>query len=233
MTAFNPTQKLTILKHLAGGKNVDLVATIMHCKPSDIIEAAKGHGYPDVEKLKWAADILEKKLEDDDQPTASTLPASAPRAASLPNLPAHGTLPPVSRPDEIRILINTAKAHPAKRIQAAGDRLIDQVNKLRALIVEDDEKHAARRQAETEKAAARAEVERLEKQLAAAKARLRPAKKTATKLDTKKAYEPSIGGPTAADIRAWARENDVQCPATGRVPGDVRDAYDDAHQQVA
>lgn len=190
MTAFTPTQKLTILKHLAGGKNVDLVATIMHCKPADIIEAAKGHGYPDVEKLKWAADILEKKLEDDDQPTASTLPAGAPRAASVPNLPAHGTLPPVSRPDEIRILINTAKAHPSKRIQAAGDRLIDQVNKLRALIVEDQEKHAARRQAEAEKAAARAEVERLEKQLAAAKAKLRgPAKpkpvgKTETKANT-------------------------------------------------
>lgn len=177
MTSFNPTQKLTILKHLAGGKSADLVAVIMKCKPADIIEAAKAHGYPDVEKIKWAVDILEKKLEDDAQPPASAVPAHAPRESfgtrpgTVPAQPS--TLPPVARPDEIRILINTAKDHPSKRIQAQGNRIIDAIDKLKDLIHEDQEKNAEKRAAEAAKAAARAEIERLEAQLAAAKAKLR------------------------------------------------------------
>jgi hypothetical protein len=37
------------------------------------------------------------------------------------------------------------------------------------------------------------------------------------------------GGPSAADVRAWARENGWDVPERGRVSSEVREAYDAAH----
>lgn len=37
------------------------------------------------------------------------------------------------------------------------------------------------------------------------------------------------GGPTAAEVRAWARENGWDVPARGRVSAEVREAYAAAH----
>ncbi|WP_110180477.1 histone-like nucleoid-structuring protein Lsr2 [Nocardioides solisilvae] len=37
------------------------------------------------------------------------------------------------------------------------------------------------------------------------------------------------GGPSAADIRAWAKENGYDLSERGRVPAEVRQAYDAAH----
>lgn len=233
MTTIEITQplKLTILKHLASGKTADVVATIVKLPRDRVVDIASHHGYPDTEKLAWAADILAKKIEDSDKDASITerpdltrtlRTQTAGAATSTPAAPA-----PSTRPDEIRILLNTAKAHPSKRIQAAADRVFDQLDRVRALLREDQEKHAEKRAAAAAKAAARAEVERLEAQLAAAKAKLRgtPA--------TKAAAGAATDGPTAAEVRAWAAANHIDCPATGRVPGTVRDQYDAAHTDQA
>ena len=37
------------------------------------------------------------------------------------------------------------------------------------------------------------------------------------------------GGPAAAEIRSWARDNGFDVPERGRVSADVRDAYAAAH----
>jgi hypothetical protein len=37
------------------------------------------------------------------------------------------------------------------------------------------------------------------------------------------------GGPSAAEIRDWARENGWEVSDRGRVPAEVREAYDAAH----
>jgi hypothetical protein len=39
----------------------------------------------------------------------------------------------------------------------------------------------------------------------------------------------AAGGPTAAEIRAWARDNGHDVPERGRVSADVREAYAAAH----
>lgn len=36
-------------------------------------------------------------------------------------------------------------------------------------------------------------------------------------------------GPSAKDVREWARENGHDVPDRGRIPAEVRDAYDAAH----
>lgn len=218
-------QRLTVIKHLASGKAPDVVAAIASLDRSTIIDIGAHHGYPDTDKLKWAADVLQGKLDADRAPEpAPARPDTTVHVVTRPAAAAPSERPagPLTQPDEIRVLLNTAKAHPSKRIQKAADKVFDDIDRLRALIREDDEKHAARRKAEAQKAAARAEVERLEAQLAAAKAKLRGATPQATTAAT-------AGGPTAAEIRLWAASAGIDCPTVGRVPAAVREQYEKAH----
>ena len=39
----------------------------------------------------------------------------------------------------------------------------------------------------------------------------------------------SANGASAADVRVWARENGHSVPDRGRIPADIREAYDAAH----
>lgn len=39
----------------------------------------------------------------------------------------------------------------------------------------------------------------------------------------------ATGGPSAAEIRDWARENGHDVPDRGRIPAEIRDAYTAAH----
>lgn len=243
-----PEQRLTVVKHLAGGKGPDVVATITGLSRGVVIDIGSHHGYPDKEKLSWAADILAKKIADGDAPRedprreerarAGTPVTPTARPTSAPAAP----VTPLTRPDEIRILLNTAKGHPSKRIQAAADRIFDQVGRLRELIREDDEKNAEKRRAAAAKEAARAEVKRLEQQLADARAKLRGTKPPATTSPSRPAGttgQPSTSfvtaedleriGLTSKELRAWAGDHNIECSASGRVPRRVLAAYDDAH----
>lgn len=40
---------------------------------------------------------------------------------------------------------------------------------------------------------------------------------------------PVTGQPSAREIREWARENGRDVPDRGRIPADVREAYEQAH----
>lgn len=220
------TQRLTVVKHLAGGKSPDIVATITKIPRSEIVDIGAHHGYPDADKLKWAADILEKKVEDENSTAEITEGTQVPVVATRP--PATPTpAPPAAGTESILALVNSGKAHPSKRIQSAANKVLDDLAKLRHLIADDESKHAERRKAAAEKVAARSEVERLKKQLAEAQAKLRgrPAPAPAKVGDE--------SGPSAKDIRTWAAETGVECTAVGRVPASVREAYNAAHMQGA
>jgi hypothetical protein len=45
----------------------------------------------------------------------------------------------------------------------------------------------------------------------------------------RRAAAPAASGPTAAEVREWARENGWDVPDRGRVSAEVRSAYDAAH----
>jgi hypothetical protein len=45
----------------------------------------------------------------------------------------------------------------------------------------------------------------------------------------RRAAAPAAAGPTAAEVREWARENGWDVPDRGRVSAEVRSAYDAAH----
>jgi len=230
-----PVLRLTIVKHLANGRDLDFVASVVGISRPHVLEIASKHGYPKIDSLQRAVTLLEEKIDRDakDLPPSAYPAERAPRlatqapstsTASTASITPAAALTQQPGPDGVEALLNTAKAHPAKRIQAAADKALDAIAKLRTLVAEDEERHAERRKAEAEKAVARAEVERLEKQLAAAKAKLRGGILAST--------PKAATGSDSAEIRAWARQAGIECTAVGRVPNSVREAFE-AAQAVA
>jgi hypothetical protein len=192
------------------------------------------HGYPDAAKMRRAADTLDDTPA---APEAARKPAPTGPSTSISTAPstasAGGQTMTLTTPDHLLALINTAKGHPSKRIQAVGNKLLDDIDKLKRLIREDEEKHAERRRLAGEKAAAKAEVQRLEKELRDARAKARTTAAAGTPSRAVTADVLQRHGITAKDIRAWAAENGVDCPGIGVLPSRVAKAYDEAHQDQA
>lgn len=101
--------------------------------------------------------------------------------------------------------------HPRLAKQAAKVR--DAVAVLRELV----EGHEKRAEAEEQ-------VERLRRQLAEAEAKLRGVAGTGPARAMARAA--AAGRPEARLVRAWARQQGIECPATGRVPYAVVEAYE-------
>jgi hypothetical protein len=321
--------KLTILKHLAGGRDTDMVAAAMKMTRYQVIDIASCHGYPDPVKMAKAVTLITQRLdaetdpdhverqrrvdealhsdemegltttaatdldmtayvdgaitsdqlvdrtrarygldgeEKTDQPArrpkpptaatpASTNPPTAATPASTnpptPVEPAPTTEAtadsdlepapgPLTKPDEIRVLLNTAKTlTSSRRIERQMEKVLNEIARLRELVTAEQAKAeaAAAEKAEraAERQAARVEIQRLEEQLRQAKARLRGATPPKTAPAAASTSRPTVAGdPSAKEIRAWARQQpDLTCPATGRIPATVRTAYDAAHQTAA
>ncbi len=51
----------------------------------------------------------------------------------------------------------------------------------------------------------------------------------ATKRSGSSGGASASSGPAAREVREWARENDLEVPDRGRIPAEVREAYDAAH----
>jgi hypothetical protein len=82
---------------------------------------------------------------------------------------------------------------------------------------------------ERDKSAARAEVERLEAELAAAKAKLRGDATVKNPRGAAKVKQP-VGVPYS-EVRRWAQEQGIDVPAAGRITNAALQAYIDAHPQ--
>jgi hypothetical protein len=218
--ATDAATRITVLKHFVAGRDKAFIAAATGMSEDAVMSVATKHGYPKPESMERAIGILEKELNGDLPAATMSGPGPTRRIPAPLPVTVSTTFTPTGVPrvhDETKTLIAAAKGHPSKIVQRQADRVIDAIDRLRALIREDEEKHAEKRKAAEEKAAAKAEVERLKKQLEAAKAKLRPAKPVPN------------GNGDAARIRDWAREQNIAVPRTGRVPREVREAYETAH----
>ena len=115
------------------------------------------------------------------------------------------------------------------RLLANGDastraRTRNKAAKVRSLLDELRDTLNAEAEEDTQRESARKEIERLERELATAKARLRGGSSTQLDVDS------SV---SAADLRAWAARNGIECPPVGRVPNAVREAYEAAESDGA
>lgn len=225
----NDELRLTMLKHLASGKTLDQVATIVGKPRPLVLDVVSKHGYPN--SIPKGIEVLTKKIERDNAlPPArprtagqveTPVPPQAQRPPATPALPQTAPIATITGgSDTLRALIATGKTHSSKRIQAAADRALDAIAKLRHLLTEEEAKNAEKRRLVEERATRKAEVDRLEQQLADARAALRGT-----------AVASTTAGPDAKSIRTWAADNNIDCPAMGKVPTHVRDAYTAAHPQ--
>lgn len=77
------------------------------------------------------------------------------------------------------------------------------------------------------------EIDLNEKNAAALREALAPyvghARRSGGSRRAKKSAAAASSGPSAAEVREWARENGWDVPDRGRVSADVRQAYDAAH----
>lgn len=167
MTTVTAEQRLTIVKHLAAGKDLDWVAAATKFDRSVVLDIASRHGYPDQSKLAWARDVLAEKAQ---QPAPTPAPAAAPQAVARPAAPG---VAPQQQPT-VGALIAAGRASGSKRITAQADRVAAGITKLGDMLAAERAKVEARRKQAEAKRQAREEVERLQQELAAARAKLRP-----------------------------------------------------------
>lgn len=179
MTTVTAEQRLTIVKHLAAGKDLDWVAAATRFDRSVVLDIASRHGYPDQSKLAWARDVLAEKAQ---QPAPAQTPAPAVAAPAVTR-PAPGGTPQQQQPT-VGALIAAGRASGSKRITAQAERVAAGITKLGDMLAAERAKIEARREREQAKvearrereaaaARAREEVLRLEKELAAAREKLR------------------------------------------------------------
>lgn len=235
-TAPSPHDRLTIVKLLAKGQTPEFVASAMRMTREDVLIVAGEHGYPDRSKLAWAADILAKQDAADDVPeaehttvrdlhptttTAKTRPARRATATPAPT-PKPAVSPDPATPAELVYATRPLIAQARKSTRARTRSLADRAEKLLELLAREvqaeiDRKKAAAARA-AEEAKIRSEVARLERELAAKKALLSKSRAAAGSPAREAGVDPKT-------IRAWAWANGVECPAAGRVPRRVVDAY--------
>jgi len=53
-----PQLKVTMLKHLVAGKDLDFVATVTGVPLQDVLNIVSNHGYPNHDRMAWAIDVL-------------------------------------------------------------------------------------------------------------------------------------------------------------------------------
>lgn len=231
-TDITTVTKLTALKHLAHGRDKDFVADVTGLTVDQVLEVASHHGYPDPDKMRWAIDVL---TGDADQAALDALPpvdgrarlAEASRDASRRPAPPPARIAPPATPapakpaDRFQDLLEAAGASDDKKLDRLATKAAEAVEALRDAVEAWQAAKADRDKAARETAAKAARIAALEAELAQLKG------KAATKAAARSA--PGTNGPTAKEVRAWAREADVPCPVMGRVPASVRDAYTAAH----
>lgn len=169
-------------------------------------------------------DALDRIHRDDEQQLdrERSLPREEPAPASAVTLTSqHGRPGPlVSAPTPLELLIEKAAQSPVAATRRLGEKIdglcADLTERLRDEAKRDLEERAKREAA----AKAKAEVERLQRQLAEAKARLRPTARTG---HAKKAAAAPAS--EASKIREWAAQNGHQVNGVGRVPAEVKAAY--------
>jgi hypothetical protein len=138
---------------------------------------------------------------------------TAPKPSAPPQPPAPSPTPAWPSGEQLPVgkLLAWGDQHPAPDVQ-------EQAARARAALVG----LRTRYDADQELAAISTEAEQLEKRLAELRAReaeLTPAKP--------RAKRGRVDYP-AAEVRAWAEKNGIACPATGRVPKAVVDAWKQA-----
>lgn len=255
-----PHDVLTVVKFLAGGRDNQFTAAATGLTVEQVRKIAQSHGYPDKGKLEWAADMLQKQLDDH---ARGGIPQGTPRPATVspirqpgakptpPPAPAADAAPTVTSDGSVGQLLDRAAQSTKARTRSLGDRITRDLDDLRQRLDTEDKAAEEERMREAERQAAIDEVRAAEQALEKARAKLRkyknhpggngPAAVARSTTPTAQAARSRAGTATngkhdydAKEVRAWAKANGVDCPARGRfLPQHVVDAWREAREEGA
>lgn len=218
-----------VVKMLAAGNDLDYtVAANPHLSRKNVERIATDHGHPSTRLLAEALDDLQHQVNTDKNripvttgPTGTDVAShrqhqlvrkyKADRATTPTPTPARTPAMTDTTPQRETVLDMIARATKItdKKISTLAKKVAGLVTDLDHLVAEYDAK-----------AEARADVQRLEQELAAAREKA-GLKKTATKTST---------GIDSKAVRAWAAANGIDCNPVGRVNADVVAAYQRAQK---
>lgn len=218
----NTTTLLTVMKHLVNDRSIDWVATATGLTAAEVEKHGREWGWPDKQRMRFSVDELSRQATQEQRrslPTGTTTTGPAKATARPAGTVRHRAPVPVSPEFSDGLAQLLAKAGKATgpgaaKVKAAAEKLRKAHWALTTELEKLEERKREAAQAEAARAKARAEVERLEKELAAAKARL--GKSTAK------------SKPDAAEskrIREWAKAHGIPVASVGVIRTDVVDAY--------
>lgn len=186
---------------------IGLVASNHKLTVEDVRSLVAQHGYPDPKEMRRHAFELD---------TNGTVPPTRPAPTALPQATQQSLV--------IERLLGAGEKSAKARTRNLAKKIREQLADLRALVIDERNAADAAAAAEAERVRLQAEVDHLEQQLAEKKKALGGSKAGRASTTPKG---------DAAAIRAWAGEHSVFCPAFGRVPRDVVEAYELATRQAS
>jgi hypothetical protein len=164
-----PQLKVTMLKHLVAGKDLDFVAAVTKVPRDDVLDIVSKHGYPDVKKMAWAVDVLTDNdgnkipiREVDHRPHVlldTTVPGGVPTMSNFagprPNNPFAITPPATIAhiPPATADLLHQAEQSPFIRTQNIGTKISTLLADLTTRL--NDEQAAVEAKASADREAAR------------------------------------------------------------------------------
>lgn len=227
-----PEQQITVIKQSAAGRDVSFIATATGLSPQQIEQVRTDHGYPDGAAMAAAVEWLSRgsgrgALPPGRFPSGSPARPKPVPPRSAPRLPVPEPVverPPV-RPSAGELIVAASKS-PKAVTRNLGTRVAALLGDLSGRLEAEAAEDAAAEEMALQQAQRQKEIDRLEAKLR----QLKQAQKTSRSTRSAACSQDEV---PAAVVRAWARENGVDCPNTGRVPRTVQQAYDQAHPSAA
>lgn len=187
MTTITNAQVITVLKHLAAGRQPDFAAQVTHLPPRVVEDIAEKHGWPDPEAVRKGIFDLTRTEQVTPTPSPTHIAPSASTTAPRADLSVarHAPAPPVTEPEKPRTatssaseLIHMAAESHLARTRGLGKKIGGLLADLSQRLNDEEAEHVARLAAEQEKAKNAKRIAELEAELAKLKGRKAPVRNT-------------------------------------------------------
>lgn len=212
-----PQLKVSMLKHLVGGKDLDFVAQVTRVPRDTVLAIVSAHGYPDVDKMSWAVDILVKTARKiPTSPVPSHRNAAVLDEIDVPVQPrsdvqrsGFAVTPQVlatAHPTHTGELLNRAARSYYARTQNLGAKIGALLTDLTARLDDEEEAREAKVKADREAAAVATRIAQLEAEIAKLK---RKTPKVAKTTGVSHATRPVVTGEYSCTMDSCDRTFDT------------------------
>ena len=219
---------LTVVKHLINGRTDTFIAEATGLAITQVQDIKVTHGYPELDKMQWSRDALEKRIN---EPAAATATPGPTIRAVVPARRHDPVRPSDPRPSDPQLVTSTAREvkpsanelivaaanSPKARTRALGVKVAGLLGDLSQRLETEEREQVAQAAEKAANAKRLKRIEELEAELKKLRSKTRSTKTA-----------PPLGAP-APEVHKWAKGQGIEYPDYGKIPNTLRDAYDAAH----